>query len=593
MPNLIVTAVSEWNGKALKKGQKDINAFEKGVNKLGKTLAGVFAARQIYRFGKESVQAFLADEAAAAKLSSAVDNLGLSLSKVGIEKFIDDLEKQSNVLDQFLRPSFQALLTTTGDVAKSQDLLTKAIDISRGSSQDLSTVSQDLANAYVGITRGLKKYNLGLTQTQLKAASFEEVMVLLNKQFAGASAAYLATYAGKLDTLKTSADRSKEAIGKGLVDALTLAAGKDGDIQDVADAMENLATFTANATRGVGALIGKITTLGGLVPKDMEFKDTIGYKLFDATSIPRALARLGEKTVMPGPGKFYDSLTKAGKEKQMQDAKIKADAKNLAIQKELNKIANAKALKDRKAAQDAKVALLFNQTAISATAALKNKLSEEERNKVLLMLALEMDNTKEAERLAQKVALASDETGLLAQFLRTLPDAKNPFAAWDTYLKTLKADSLADAREIAKAWEEAYRRDNANKPAAVITSPEVQRIDEVTAEVYKAIAAADAATALAEAASASAQPFIDKLNKALADAGVGSSSNPGLSIGSGYYVPSGFGGGTTQTGQNGAVTTINLTVNNPMGNDAESMVQDAVLNAIRLGNNLTPAGSLQ
>jgi len=591
MANLIVSATAEWNGKALTKAYKQVNYFEKSIAKLGKTLAGVFAARQIYRFGKSSVQAFIADEAAANKLSSAVTNLGLSLSDTDIAGFIDKLEKQSSVLDQVLRPSFQALLTTTGDVAKSQDLLTKAIDISRGSSVDLSTVSQDLANAYVGITRGLKKYNLGLTQTQLKAASFEQVMVLLNKQFAGASAAYLQTYAGKLDVLKVAADRSKESIGKGLVDALVLAAGKDADVIDVADAMQKLADNTANAIRGVGVLIGKLDTLGKNKgsKSGRGFFGTIVAEIASATMTPyKDLAALGKSTVLPGPGKFYDSLIKSGKEKQMQNAKIKADAKNLAIQKELNKLATAKALKDKLSAQAAKVALLFNQTAISATAALKNKLSEEERNKVLLMLALEMDNTKEAERLAQKVALASDETGLLAQFLRTLPDAKNPFAAWDAYLSTLKADSLAAARAIADEWAKAYQTPMAAASVSnsSVSAPNTGAFPRSQPGDFRKAEE----NSMLEAPNAGAFPRYQPGDFRAAEERSNAAYYASLSnnMGSGFYV-----GGTKIGGDGGAtVMNYNITLNNPVGDGIQTMVQDAILDLNRLGNNLIPAGSL-
>ena len=37
LPNLLVNAVAEWNGKALTKGQRQITAFEKGVKSLGRT----------------------------------------------------------------------------------------------------------------------------------------------------------------------------------------------------------------------------------------------------------------------------------------------------------------------------------------------------------------------------------------------------------------------------------------------------------------------------------------------------------------------------------------------------------------------------
>ena len=113
----------------------------------------------------------------------------------------------------------------------------------------------------MGNTRGLRKYNLGLTQAQLKTASYAEIQQKFQQQFSGANQAYLATYAGKLDILKVAADRAKETIGKGLVDALVLASGKQGDVENVADAMSSLANYTADAVRGVGYLVGELAQL--------------------------------------------------------------------------------------------------------------------------------------------------------------------------------------------------------------------------------------------------------------------------------------------------------------------------------------------
>jgi hypothetical protein len=44
MANVVVSAIATFNGKALKKGQKDISAFDKQVKKLGKTFATTFGA---------------------------------------------------------------------------------------------------------------------------------------------------------------------------------------------------------------------------------------------------------------------------------------------------------------------------------------------------------------------------------------------------------------------------------------------------------------------------------------------------------------------------------------------------------------------
>jgi len=66
--NLIVSAVSTFDNKGLKKGQKEIGAFDKQVNKLGKTFAGVFGAAAILNYSKKAISAFMADEKAAKSL---------------------------------------------------------------------------------------------------------------------------------------------------------------------------------------------------------------------------------------------------------------------------------------------------------------------------------------------------------------------------------------------------------------------------------------------------------------------------------------------------------------------------------------------
>ena len=70
MANLVVSALAEWNGKALKKGTKDITAFDKSAKKLGKTLAKTFAGYKLLQFGKASVNAFIASEYAPVVIKS-------------------------------------------------------------------------------------------------------------------------------------------------------------------------------------------------------------------------------------------------------------------------------------------------------------------------------------------------------------------------------------------------------------------------------------------------------------------------------------------------------------------------------------------
>lgn len=434
MADLRIDLAAEFRGKkAFKEADKSVTALDKAVGKLGKQIASVFAVQKIYAFGKASVKAFAEDQAAAAKLAKVVDNLGLSFANPQINKFIQDLEKQTAIVDDQLRPAFQALLTTTGDVAKSQELLSKAIDISRGSGIDLATVTQDLANGYVGITRGLKKYNLGLSQAQLKSKSFEEIMGLLNKQFAGSNAEYLKTYAGQMSILSVAADNAKETIGAGLVDALVTATSKTGDVQDLADAMQELADYTANFARGLGIISDKITS----IPVFKQLFQALAFSITE-TSIPSLIAKLG-KPQTPGYGDYAGSVDAY---KRMQNEKAAARAKAIADKKARDLaqslLKNQKAVTDEQKKQAAlkKAGTVFDMEQIQLIAALKGNLSKEERTRAEAMLAILNNNDVLATQLTKQILMAQDATGGLYQYFLTIGDTKikNPFAFLDQWI---------------------------------------------------------------------------------------------------------------------------------------------------------------
>jgi hypothetical protein len=440
MADLRIDLAAEFKGKkAFKEADSAVSGLDKAVGKLGKQIVSVFAAQKILAFGKASVKAFAEDQASAARLTKTIDNLGLAFANPAITQFIQKLSMQSGIVDETLRPAFQGLLTTTGDVTKSMDLLTKAVDISRGSGVDLATVTQDLSNGYVGITRGLKKYNLGLSQAQLKSKSFEEIMALLNKQFNGASAAYLETYAGKMAILNTAADNAKETIGKGLVDALTNLGGQDTNVQDVATAMQGLADNTANAIVGISVLLSKFKQLPGNglgIPAILsEIGSAIARPYMD-------LANLGKKSKAVGYGDYAGST--ADYQRQQNDkaaakAKAAADAKAAALAKATLK--SQKALTDQQKKQAAlkKDAGIFDMQQIQLVAALKGQLSDDDRKRAELQLALLNGNLEEADKLTKQILMAQDATGNLYKYFLQVPEAKNPFGYLDKYLDQLQA----------------------------------------------------------------------------------------------------------------------------------------------------------
>ena len=444
MADLRIDLAAEFKGKkAFKQADKATTSLDKAVGKLGKQLASVFAATKVIAFGKASLKAFMEDEKAASQLAIAVKNLGLAFAQPQIDNYINKLELSAGIVDEQLRPAFQALLTTTGSLTKSQELLSIAIEGARGSGKDLTTVATDLAQAYVGNTRGLRKYNLGLTQVQLKTASFAEIQAKFQQQFSGANSAYLATYAGKLDVLAVAADRAKETIGKGLVDALVIAAGKDADIQDVADAMDSLSQFTADAVRGVGVLGNKFSALdktlsGGLLGKLLAANFRYGFlgQLAALGQEAQAKPRAGRRFMGGAQANLYSSSDAAEKKYQAQQKKL-ADAQT--------KATKALTAEQKKQLALKKAGSIFDLEQVQLIAALKGQLSDEDRKRVELQFALLQGNTKEAQLLTYELAKAQGLGEKIAKDLASLPQAANPFASWEAYLDML----MTKAKQVA------------------------------------------------------------------------------------------------------------------------------------------------
>ena len=422
---------SKADTRGFKKAESAANKLQKQVKSLGKTFGVALGATAIAAYGKASVKAFSADEAAAARLANAVDNLGLSYSKVKVADFISQTEASAGILDDVLRPAMQALLTTTGSLTKSQELLNNAIQISRASGIDLATVSQDLANGFVGITRGLKKYNTGLTQAELKSKSFNEILGIMLARSAGAAQAYLTTTSYKLDVLTVASNNAKETIGKGLVDAFARIGGGT-EASDAAKAIDSIAKGINNITLVVGTAIGLVEKLykgfvligdlGGLIGENGPI---FGRFVDKGPSTNRSKSPAG--TAARTAQQRQAEATAAKRAKELESLTKKQVASQKALTAEQKKQALLK-----------KAGSIFDLEQIQLIAALKGNLSEEDRKRVELQFALIVGNTKEAQRLTYELATAQGLSKDLAGYLASLPDAKNPFASWSAYLDDLK-----------------------------------------------------------------------------------------------------------------------------------------------------------
>lgn len=426
--DLAIRIATILDASGINKAGKSVDGFDKKLKTLGRTLGITLSGAAIAAFGKKAAQAFITDQKEAMRLTQVVKNLGLELSSPAINEYIDTLSKASGVTDSQLRPAFQALLTTTGSLTASQAALQQAIDVSVGSGIELTTVSQDLANAYIGQTRGLRKYNLGLSQAQLKTASFEEITARLNKQFSGANAAYLDTYAGKLQVLSTAAGEAQEKIGAAIID-LTLALAGTGSVDELITKIDRI------TDRFVG-LMDRFTEGIAIIKAMLGAKTWTGmFRAAQEAQVAEFNRRMKRDYMKAWEGTNIPKTTQQIAAERAAEAAARKRAEQ--IRKEQEK--QTKELKKQNALK--KAGTIFDQDQIQIIAALKGKISAEDRKRLELQLALATENTDEVAKLTKELAISQGLGIDLAKFLADLPSAKNPFEAWKSFLDGIEAQA--------------------------------------------------------------------------------------------------------------------------------------------------------
>jgi hypothetical protein len=465
IPSLVVSAVTTFDGKALGKGQKQISGFEKGVKSLGKAFGLTFGAAALGTYGKNAVKAFAENEKSAIRLTQVVKNLGLAFEVPQIERNLDDISKKYGYQGEVLREAFQKLIGVTASAAKSTELLNLSLSVSAGSGQDLLTVNQDLAAAYVGNTKGLRKYNLGLTQSELKTLKFEDAVALLTATFKGSAEAELNTYSGKMRVLGEAADNAQEIIGTGLVDALMILSG-DSTVEELATSMSELATNTSEALtnlaefgKGVRDIFGPIASG---VEKFIKFTQPLADLVIEGdptgfTGRPRPRAR----RMFEGG---QDSVAEAKLSKLRADALAKETVNQRRLRQEKDKAARA----EKNKVSLSKAAAAFDSTRISIAAALQATYDKETKLRLEALMLIEEDRGDEALKKISELAKLQKNADL--QRLAGVDTISNAtLSALNTQLlnelKVINTSKMAEGdKELAR--EEAFKKYNAAITAA-------------------------------------------------------------------------------------------------------------------------------
>ena len=223
-----IPIISSLEGKGFEKAILQIKALETTSQKAGfiagkAFLPAVAAMGALTVAAGYSIKAAVEDEAAQAQLARALVNVtnATDAQIASVEKQISAMQMATGVADEELRPAFAELLRGTNNVAMATDALSLAMDISAGTGQDLSGVSDALAKAYGGNFKALKQLSPEIYGMIKDGASLDEVMAALSDTFGGSAATAAGTAQGQFKRLNVALDEAKEAIGKALLPAIT------------------------------------------------------------------------------------------------------------------------------------------------------------------------------------------------------------------------------------------------------------------------------------------------------------------------------------------------------------------------------------
>jgi hypothetical protein len=436
-----IAITSTYKDKGAREAQNSLTKLSKSAFKLAGAFGVAFSVEKIVKFAKSSIPAFAQEQKSAKSLALTLGNLGMSFETLATEQFIARIQKTRGILDDELRPAMRQLVSTTFDASLSQDILLTALDLSAGAGIDLSTAVDALSKSYLGNNRALVGLNIGYSTALLKGKSFAEVQALLNKQFAGQGEASAAGAAGQMAILAASMDVAREIVGEGLVRAfedLNINAQKTGSL------MESVAR--------------KSVTAMGMVSKfirgNLQFLNTpISDLLSDKSGSTFAYKMNFDKPYDPMSSNFNYEALRAEQKKQQAAAAKTAKDRLAAIKKEQDLLKKQQQLlKDQEKIK--KYGSLFDTEQIEIFAALQGKVTEQEKLRLNLQLALLQGNASEAERLAKQLAIVQLQTTDLAGAIAKIPMALNPFKGWGSEIDNLLAKMIEMYRLLQMRPEE-------------------------------------------------------------------------------------------------------------------------------------------
>jgi len=486
-------------------GKKAFTQAENAADKLGRTVKHALIGVGVTAFAKSAISAFAAQEKQLNLFKNSLRTIGFEFATSDSLAFLNTLKLQYGVVDEQLIPAYQQLLTTTRSLAASQNLTNVALDIAARQNISVTEAADALSKAYLGNTKSVGALGLGISKATLASGNFAAILKEITNITKGSAATAADTFSGKLARIKVAADSAKESIGAGLVEAL-MQITKSTDIDQLQGKIINFGNSAAETLGNVGkaisdnivliksfaillaaaftvnkiaafivsleAIVKTVKTLRNALLASAIARNFLFNPLGAAVATAAMFAAIG--LVTKGVEALSDSTTKAtenllnlfgaakalgvggdqgGSAKFAEGAAARAakDAKDAAAAQLKATKAQTKALQNQAKLNKAKT--LFDIDQIQIIAALQGRLTEDEKLRLSLQMALIQGNATEADRLSNLLAASQLKTTNLAAAIANLPPALNPLKDYPTYVNSAITDiqKIQDALDKLKA----------------------------------------------------------------------------------------------------------------------------------------------
>jgi hypothetical protein len=449
--NIDIKILAEFLGKsAFKQADTAVGKLNKNVKSLGASFGIAFGGAALGVAVKKTIRDFADAERETQQLTNTVKNLGLAFAAPEVDAYVEKIGKLYGVTGDQAVPAMQALLTATGSVSRSTKIMNVALDLAASRNADVASVAQDLANAYVGNTKGLNQYRLGLTKAELAAMSFDEILETIGSQTLGSADEAAKTLSGQLAILAEVSNQAKERIGGGLVQALGGLGGQNG-AGGAAKNIENLSIKLTNAITGFGYLVQEIKIAQPILVAAglaiglawAPWLTAIGVAAVAIGAIGNAMRKSNPPQPM-NTGKLFFPSSGDGGYKERLAAEKKAEAAAAARAKKLEAMAKASEKAQKDSLKLAKAKAVFDLQKIQIEAALKGKISKEDEIRLKLMKAIVDENMTDVEKYQKALEKAQENTKELTELLATIKTLEfaDPFGAWSVDPITASINAL-------------------------------------------------------------------------------------------------------------------------------------------------------